>query len=62
MPRHYNTANRIGAVRYVECSALTQENLKQVFESAIDVHMNPPAEEKVPEPQGGRGGSLRRAT
>ncbi|EEH53618.1 uncharacterized protein MICPUCDRAFT_21075 [Micromonas pusilla CCMP1545] len=32
---------KIGAEAYVECSALTQDNLKRVFETAIDVHMRP---------------------
>ena len=30
---------RIDAAAYVECSALTQDNLKKVFETAIDVNM-----------------------
>ena len=30
---------KIGAAAYVECSALTQDNLKKVFETAIDVNM-----------------------
>jgi Ras-related C3 botulinum toxin substrate 1 len=30
---------KIGAERYVECSALTQDNLGAVFDSAVDVCM-----------------------
>ena len=30
---------KIGAAAYIECSALTQDNLKKVFETAIDVNM-----------------------
>ncbi|KAL2261597.1 hypothetical protein VTK26DRAFT_3806 [Humicola hyalothermophila] len=32
----------IGAVKYVECSALTQKNLNAVFDAAIKTVLNPP--------------------
>ena len=39
-------ADRLGAVKYVECSALTQKGLKDVFDGAILAALEPPVSAK----------------
>lgn len=43
-------ARELGAVKYVECSALTQKGLKNVFDEAIVAALEPPLTRKEKKP------------
>jgi hypothetical protein len=46
----FELAKKIGAKKYIECSALTQENLAKVFEEAVKVVLMPSKTSELDEP------------
>jgi GTPase SAR1 family protein len=41
-----NLAKKLGAIKYMECSAKTQENLKEVFDEAVRSVLRPQKKKK----------------
>lgn len=50
-------ATEIGAVHYGECSARTQKGLKEIFNAAIEAHLNPKTNAKDKD-RGKKGGCM----